>query len=241
MPQGSSAIETSSMTHTGSVRSKNEDALIALPKAGIWAVADGMGGHDAGDYASRCVISHLYQAALHFNGRDLVNRIPDILQAANSELYTYSHRLQSNKIVGSTVSILILEQDQYHCFWSGDSRCYLMRDNGLRLLTRDHTGAEEMRALGIYSREEIENNPESKMLTQAIGVDPTPHVDYTSDYIYEGDRFLLCTDGLTKIYTDQELADQVEANNIDRINQDFLTGALNAGAPDNLSSIIVAL
>lgn len=241
MTQASGVIATSSMTHTGCVREKNEDALIALPKSGIWAVADGMGGHEAGDYASRCVISHLHEAAQNYQGAKLAEQIPSILQAANTTLYQYGHQLSSDRIVGSTIVVLVLENDRYHCFWSGDSRCYLLRAGVFQAITTDHTEAEEMLASGVYSLEEIQSNPASKMLTQAIGVDPTAHIDYASDYIYEEDRFLLCSDGLTKIYPDVLLAAQVEASNIDRINQNFLTGALSAGAPDNLSSIIVSL
>ncbi|ABD80782.1 PP2C family protein-serine/threonine phosphatase [Saccharophagus degradans] len=234
-------IATSSMTHTGCVREKNEDALIALPKSGIWAVADGMGGHDAGDYASRCVISHLYQAAANYQGQALVDAIPSVIQAANTELYRYANSISTESVIGSTVVVLVLENDRYHCFWSGDSRCYLLRDDTFTLITRDHTEAEELLAEGILSLEEIKNTPAANTLTQAIGVDESPYVDYICDYIYEEDRFLLCTDGLTKVYSDEQLALRVDANNIDKINQSFLTGALDAGAPDNLSSIIVSL
>ncbi len=79
------------------------------------------------------------------------------------------------------------------------------------------------------------------MLTYAVGVDKIAHIDYTTDYIYEADRFLLCTDGITKIYSDSDIARKISENNIDQINQQFLTEALDAGAPDNLSSIIVSL
>jgi len=115
-----------------------------------------------------------------------------------------------------------------------------LRGNQLQPITRDHTEAEELLAQG-YTVEQFPDPSTAAMLTYAVGVDETAHIDYTTDYIYEADRFLLCTDGVTKIYSDSDIARKISENNIDQINQQFLTGALDAGAPDNLSSIIVSL
>lgn len=233
-------IASSSMTHTGSIRKLNEDAMIAIPEAGLWAVADGMGGHEAGDYASRCLISHLYEIASHFQGQTLAKKIPEAIQKANQELFELSHSQNNKSIIGTTIVVLVLENDRYHCFWSGDSRCYLLRGNQLQPITRDHTEAEELLAKG-YTIEQFPDPSTAAMLTYAVGVDETAHIDYTTDYIYESDRFLLCTDGITKIYSDSDIAKKIAENNIDQINQQFLAGALDAGAPDNLTSIIVSL
>ncbi|GAB1269904.1 protein phosphatase 2C domain-containing protein [Aurantivibrio infirmus] len=241
MPIVTENIETSSLTHTGTIRKKNEDALVAMPKAGLWAVADGMGGHEAGDYASQCIIGHLYQAGLAFNGMNLVNKVPDILKAANLEIFNYARQRDEESIVGSTVTLLIMEGDKYHCFWSGDSRCYLLRENIIKPLTQDHTEAYELFEQGRISADQIETCPESNVLTQAIGIDEIPYIDYTQDYIYEDDRFLLCTDGITKVFSDQKIQMFLQEKNIDKINQGFLNEALEAGAPDNLSSIIIGL
>ncbi|GAB1258002.1 protein phosphatase 2C domain-containing protein [Aurantivibrio plasticivorans] len=232
---------TSSMTHTGCVRHHNEDALITIPTSGIWAVADGMGGHDAGDYASRCIVSHLYDAAQHYKGHELINEIPNVIQRANSELLDYAHSQSDEAIIGTTVVVLLLEGDHYHCYWTGDSRCYLSREGELQAITTDHTEAEELIAQGLTNEAAALDMRTANTLTQAVGVFPKAYVDYVSDLIYEGDRFLLCTDGLTKVYSDQELAQMVSYHNIDEINQQFLTGAIEAGAPDNLSSVIVSL
>ena len=241
MPIVTGNVETSSFTHTGCVRKRNEDALLALPKSGVWAVADGMGGHDAGDFASRCVISHIYQAALKYKGAQLVANLPLAIQSANQEIQTESLKDGGDRIIGTTLVALILEQDRYHCFWSGDSRCYLYRDESLSLITRDHTRAQAMLDAGKYSAFEINNDPTAHALIHAVGVDDQAVFDYTDGYIYEGDRFLLCSDGLTKVYDNHQLCQRVAVDNIDKINMDFLTGALDAGAPDNLSSILVSL
>jgi len=234
-------IATSSMTHTGAVRTRNEDALLAMPKVGLWAVADGMGGHEAGDYASQCIVGHLYEAGSHFQGPALLEEIPRALDMANREIYQYSQQQANGQIVGSTITVLLMENESFHCFWSGDSRCYLARERQFRALTRDHTEAEELIRQGVMTPEQAENSPESNTLTDAIGIDETPHIDYITDYIYEDDRFLLCTDGLNKVFSDIMLSHMIEHSDIDKVNQQFLVEALNAGAPDNLSSIIVSL
>jgi serine/threonine protein phosphatase PrpC len=241
MPIVTGNIETSSFTHTGCVRKRNEDALLALPKSGVWAVADGMGGHDDGDFASRCVISHLYQLAIKIKGEELVTKLPSAIQSANEEILQESLKDGGDRIIGTTLVALILEQDRYHCFWSGDSRCYLYRDESLSMLTSDHTRAQAMLDEGTYSTYEINKHPAAHALTHAIGVDDDALFDYTDGYIYEGDRFLLCSDGLTKVFNHQQLSQRVAVANIDQINIDFLTGALEAGAPDNISSILVSL
>jgi serine/threonine protein phosphatase Stp1 len=234
-------VSTSSMTHTGSVRAINEDALLAMPEVGMWVVADGMGGHEAGDYASRLVVSYLQQAGMRLQGTDLAGHIQPILQAANQELFHYAQQISPDAIVGTTVVILIMEGEQFQCFWSGDSRCYLLRENQFKQLTRDHTEGEEWIAQGVLTAEQALNTPNCERLTAAIGANETAHIDCINDYIYEGDRFLLCTDGINKVFPDHCLAQQIDQNNINEINQMFLRDALQQGAPDNLTSIIVSL
>lgn len=241
MPIMSGGVATSSFTHTGIVRKRNEDALLALPKSGIWAVADGMGGHDEGDFASHCIISHLHQTGSRFRGSQLVNTVPASIQEANREILLEAARLGDDAIIGTTIVVLILDHDLYHCYWCGDSRCYLLRDEQLTAITRDHTHAEAMRAEGSYSDIEILNHPSAHALVHAVGVDQKAQVDYTSGYIYEGDRFLLCSDGLTKVYSHDEIRQRIQEANIDQVNLNFLSDALDAGAPDNISSVLVSL
>ncbi|MGK0441366.1 MAG: protein phosphatase [Pseudohongiellaceae bacterium] len=235
------AINSSSMTHTGSVRSHNEDAFLSMPEAGLWAVADGMGGHEAGDYASLCIIDYLRQACLQYQGQQLVEQVPLTLQKANAELCRYAQQLPAGSIVGSTVVVLVLEADRFHCFWSGDSRCYLLRDQQLTTITRDHTEAQDLLAKGLLSAEQAANDPALQHLTEAIGIDVPAFIDYQHDVIYEGDRFLLCSDGINKVFSDPVLAERMLGTSINHINQQLLSHALQVGAPDNLSSIIVSL
>ena len=243
MTLSSDEITTSGLTHIGTVRKKNEDAILSMPSAGLWAVADGMGGHLAGDFASQCIVEHLQKAALAYSGSELVSKAEQALKDANDEIYAYSQSLPDQKIVGSTVTVLIMEGEHYHCFWSGDSRCYLLRESQFVALTRDHTEAQEMVEQGRLSIDLVDSVPESNVLTQAIGIGPDPEIEYITEYIYEQDTFLLCSDGLNKVFSDAVLKRSLLRSqaSIEMINQRFFADALQKGAPDNISSIIVSI
>lgn len=236
------SIISDAVTHIGSVRTTNEDAILDYADAGLWAVADGMGGHEAGDYASQCIIEHLTQAGHQYRGRTLVDHMAQVLAKAHSAIFQHSQQLNGSPLIGSTIVILILEDDNYHCFWSGDSRCYLLRDNALTSITRDHTEAEELRASGQPFSQlsaddaiRIENT-----LTHAIGIDcDAPYIEYVTGNIYENDAFFLCSDGINKIFSDEEILNRLLNAPIEKINQDFIEDSHLLNAPDNLSSIIV--
>lgn len=234
-------IPTSSLTHTGTVRARNEDAVLAMPSSGLWAVADGMGGHDAGDYASECIMRHLEQLAQTTYGSDLVHQVSHALNAANLEIYNYSQANGERRVVGSTIVVLVMEGDKYHCFWCGDSRCYLKRDQQLLMITQDHTEAQEMVDNGLLSPDLVDTVPESNVLTNAVGIGPELSIDYIHDHIYEQDAFYLCSDGVNKVFSDDEIMVALDDSDIERANQSLLANALEQGSPDNFSSIIVCL
>lgn len=239
-----SELISHSLTHTGNVRPHNEDAILAKTERGLWAVADGMGGHTAGDFASQYLISHLQQYSEQYEGKELSDKIFQCLSEAHQFIYQHSRCLPEQPIIGTTIVVLVMESDHYHCYWSGDSRCYLMRDNALSLITTDHTEAEQlmqtsefMAAMSPKEQLRAENT-----LVHAIGIDNSlPYIDYVTDYIYEGDRFLLCSDGINKVYDDSELAYRMQGNDVCDINVRFIDDAVNGHAPDNLSSIVIGI
>jgi len=235
-------ITSDALTHLGTVRTDNEDAILAYPDAGLWAVADGMGGHQAGDYASQCLIEHLHHAAEQYRGQDLVDNILPILTEAHQAIYQHSQQLEGQPIIGSTIVVLILEADNYHCFWSGDSRCYLSREEKFTPITYDHTEAHALLASGDSMRHfsHTEKVQAQNTLVHAMGIDAeAPHIDYVRGYIYEDDRFFLCSDGVNKIYSDSELRHRLQHDNIETINIDLIEQAPEGHIPDNLSSIII--
>jgi protein phosphatase len=238
-----SSLQHHAICHRGTERTRNEDAVLACPEAGLWAVADGMGGHQAGDFASQCLIEYLSEACAYYKGNALVHKVQDFITQAHLAIYKHSLQLAGKPMIGSTIVTLVLEADNFHCFWSGDSRCYLLRNQKLTLLTEDHTEAQTLMASGGHSGlTQTEKISAENTLVHAIGIDnEAPHIDYVSGYLYENDRFLLCSDGINKIYNDYELTARMQMGDAELINQLMLSDALNSGAPDNLSSVIVEL
>ena len=220
-----------SESHTGYVRRRNEDAVLDLPDAGLWAVADGMGGHDRGDIASQAVVKALYALGAAGAGAALVARLPATLQRVNAELLAQARMLGDGHIIGSTLAALVLEEDNYHCFWAGDSRIYLWRDGGLRRLTRDH--AEPSGGAG--------GETGGGALTRAVGADELLELDYAHGYVYEEDLFLLCSDGLTKMLNDGAIADLLAEESCEDACRALIEAALQAGGRDNVSCVVVAL
>lgn len=220
---GGCRIVSRSATHAGLVRPSNQDAVLAVADAGLWAVADGMGGHSQGERASAAIIERLEHLACFHSGAELVARIPAALDDTNRLLVDAAARTGPDTVIGSTVVVLVLEADNFHCFWAGDSRIYLWRDGTLRQLTRDHVEAPDAR------------------LTRAVGADTQIDVDYHADHLYEGDLFLLCSDGLSKMLSDGQLRDLLDAYSAFEVCEVLLSAALRAGGRDNVSCVTVGL
>lgn len=212
---------TRALSHVGYVRLDNEDAVLDMPEAGLWAVADGMGGHRDGAFASASVIEALRTLGHRASGRRLVEQVGGVLQSVNDALIARG----GGEIIGSTVVALVLEEEHFHFFWCGDSRLYLFRDGQLRRLTRDHSDP----ATG------------SGALTHAVGAEATLGMEYSCGVIYENDLFLLCSDGLTKVVTDAAIAGHLSEEPAERACEVLIKAALDKGGPDNVSCVTVYL
>lgn len=212
---------TRALSHVGYVRLDNEDAVLDMPEAGLWAVADGMGGHRDGAFASASVIEALRALGSMMSGKPLVEGIESALQSVNDELIARG----GDEIIGSTVVVLVLEAEHFHFFWCGDSRLYLLRDGQLHRLTRDHS----------------DHANGSDALTRAVGADATLELEYSRGILYENDLFLLCSDGLTKVVTDAVIAGHLSEESAERVCELLIKAALDRGGPDNVSCVTVYL
>lgn len=217
-------------SHPGYVRERNEDAVLSLPEAGLWAVADGMGGHARGDLASRSIVEALRSLGEGCAGTTLVERLPGVAQQVNRVLHDEAASLGGGAVIGSTLAALVLEDEHYHCYWAGDSRVYRWRGDELQRLTRDH--AEAVDPLAPSGGE---------VLTRAVGAEPRLELDYVAGYLYQGDGFLLCSDGLTKVLDDVELAALLAGCEPAQAVSVLIRAALERGAPDNVSCVTVCL
>jgi serine/threonine protein phosphatase PrpC len=230
-------IEAVAQTHVGLVRRANEDSFCARPDEGLWAVADGMGGHAHGDWASKTLADALEQAALPVDFEQACQVIADAIHIANAAIWQEAER--RGQQMGSTVAVLFVRDRRFAVLWVGDSRVYLARGDSLYRLTHDHTQVQEMVDRGLLQPEEAASHPRGHVLARAVGVGEVLDVDGIVDAIEPGDLFLLCSDGLTGPVGDEELADLL-ANGEARPTLDRLIAlTLERGAPDNVTAILV--
>ncbi|ABI72216.1 PP2C family protein-serine/threonine phosphatase [Shewanella frigidimarina] len=228
------------LTHRGTVRSINEDAYLELPHLGIWVVADGMGGHAAGDVASQLVIDGIQQAVEHLQPETItLDILKQSLISSNRFLQQMSEHEFDGKVAGSTVVVLWLYQDNYHLLWVGDSRIYLLRDQQMKQVTKDHSQVNDMIDEGLLQPEEAESHPLANVITRAVGVDSQLDIDYRTDNMKEGDVFLLCSDGLNKELNDVEIERTIKSGNIIDSGMALLHASLVRNARDNVTCILV--
>jgi serine/threonine protein phosphatase Stp1 len=225
-------------THVGSVRARNEDAIIEHAEAGLWAVADGMGGHAAGDVASRLIIEAI--GGLYPNaGVPLAAQVRAALIKGNEHLYSRRGSNSDERTMGTTIVVLGAEGKRWFCIWAGDSRLYLLRGGTLTRLTRDHSYVQELVDAGLLKPGEADRDPRRSVIMRAVGVHPELKLDQRDGDIVPGDVFLLASDGVTSVCSDEELRDFIDGCDLDAAAEHIVETCLSRGAPDNLSLVLV--
>jgi serine/threonine protein phosphatase PrpC len=229
---------SSARTNVGCVRKINEDACLDSGKIGLWVVADGMGGHAAGDLASSSIVAALADIEAPDSLSQLVDAVEDRLFAVNRQLREEAAR-REGQMIGSTVVALLAWRRHCVCLWAGDSRIYRLRAGRLEQLTRDHSQVEEMIDQGELLREDAASHPAANVITRAVGADDELFVDVALFDLEPGDRFLLCSDGLYKEISDEEFAIHLATMDAAQASQDLLSLALERGARDNVTIIVM--
>jgi serine/threonine protein phosphatase PrpC len=230
-------------SHVGMVRAINEDACLAMPELGLWAVADGMGGHEAGDIASQMIVEALQQTPVPPNWPDFLHSVREALYDVNRRLREESAQRYQHRTIGSTVVVLLAHGDQCACLWVGDSRIYRFRDGQLEQLTRDHSHVQELVDQGLLSPEEAHRHPLANVITRAVGSSDDLQVDEVTHELQVGDVFLLCSDGLNKTVNDEEIARLLahSNNNCQEAVKAFIHLALMRDASDNVTTVVVSI
>jgi serine/threonine protein phosphatase PrpC len=223
----------------GRVRSLNEDALLDRGDIGLWVVADGMGGHAAGDFASQAIVDALGQVAPPSGGSSFLRDVEERIQVAHAALRRESLARGSGGIIGSTVVALLAWNRHYACVWAGDSRLYLLRDGALRQVSRDHSLVQDLVDAGELAPEQAESHPQANVVTRAVGAVEHLVLDKTHEQISVGDMFLLCSDGLTRHVSDQEIAAVLTDETAPGAAQVLIDLALERGARDNVTTVVV--
>lgn len=224
------------LTHRGLVRERNEDAILTDPTGRLWAVADGMGGYGHGDVASDIVIDSLETID---DADDPAEALATRLAAAN-EIMRGRAAEPGMGPMGATVVAAIVTGTRAEIAWAGDSRAYLFHDGQFRQLTRDHSVVQDLVDRGELSPEAAEHHPQAHVVTRAVGGDDAFEVEQVSVPLAVGDRLLLCSDGLTRSVDELAIAGHlttaVAPGEACRV---LVHAALDAGAPDNVSVIVV--
>lgn len=221
------------------VRELNEDSLSCRDDLGLWAVADGMGGHQAGDEASRKIAEELEKIGARDNLADLLSATRAALNGANAQLMEMAGQFDPSRVPGSTVAILLINQDEAAAVWVGDSRIYRFRDGKAEQITRDHSHVQELVDQQLISQDEAESHPMANVITRAVGIEDPLEIDILNFRVETGDRFLICTDGLSRLLSMDEISKLMRTEELDECVQSLLHTALVRGAPDNVTLITV--
>lgn len=227
-------------TDTGR-RASNEDRFLDRPDRGLWAVADGMGGHRLGEVASTLVIEGLEALGEFESGYAFLNAVVETLNHANRGLIDQGRDRGAGPAgpIGSTVVALLIHEGHYACVWAGDSRAYLQRDGRLRRLTRDHSLVQELVEGGSLSPEQSRRHPGANIITRAVGVDDPLKLDVEHGAVEPGDVFLLCSDGLTGVVEDRELGAALKGGEPQAAADTLMRMALDGGARDNVTLVVI--
>lgn len=223
-------FRSAAASDVGRVRSVNQDSYHEDSDAGIWVVADGLGGHNDGEVASRMVCDGLSDLKPAATFEEMIRAAEERILGVNDQLVREAMHSANGMFSGSTVVALLARRSRFAVIWAGDSRVYRLRNGQMEQLTRDHSLSEtEAAAEG--------QNPNA--VTRAVGGEATLSLDVLRDRVHAGDRFLLCSDGLTRTVAEADIRTWLAHDYIREAVEGLIQATLNAGAPDNVTAIIV--
>lgn len=230
---------SSCLSDTGRRRRVNEDAYLNRDEIGLWVVADGMGGHFRGDIASRIIVDSFKDLARPQTIEEFAALVRERVKRANVSICHKVLDSDAGKIMGSTVVIFLVYNQEWLCLWAGDSRAYLLRDGKLIQITRDHSVAQEMVDSGKLKQAEAVNHPAAHKITRAIGTRNALQLDENRSFLRDGDTVLLCSDGLNREVEDQELAEILDLYDCEEASRELVDLTLERGARDNVTVAVI--
>lgn len=238
-------LKTFSKTDIGRKRKLNQDAVYTseqpignLPN--LFLVADGMGGHNAGDYASKMTLETIVKHISASQETKPTEILANAIAAANTFVRDMAGKQPELEGMGTTVVAACCEGNTLHVANVGDSRLYVIGRKKIRQITRDHSWVEEMVRRGGLGREEARNHPDKNIITRAVGAEDTVKIDFFTTCLEEGDMILMCTDGLTNMLEDEEILNIVEVSrDIVEMAEELVHAANEKGGRDNISVILI--
>ncbi len=227
-------------THPGARRTHNEDSFVDRPELGLWAVADGAGGHEAGEVAAVMIAEALSQIPAGLPAGALLSEVRSRIAGSHRELRAEATRRGPRAIIAATVVVLLARDDHFACLWAGDARAYLLRGGILSQVTHDHSLVQELVDTGAITAAEAEHHPRANVVTRAVGADLEElELDKSTGTLQGGDRLLLCSDGVSKCLAEQEIRTLLGAPEGVPPTELLLAAALAHEASDNITAIAV--
>jgi serine/threonine protein phosphatase PrpC len=228
---------SASQSHPGKRRNCNEDAVLSRPDVGLWVVADGMGGHQAGDVASQAIADALRTVPLSGDLSRDVDKIEDTLISVNDELRLHAQTQCQGGTVGSTVVTLLARDEIGVALWAGDSRLYRLRHGRLEQITRDHNPISDLLDSGTVSEAQA-LNADTNIITRAVGGQADLNLDVVIFDVRPDDTFLLCSDGLYRELEVTTLQQELHGEILDEVADALLQMCLEGPARDNVSLVL---
>ena len=225
--------ESAAATDVGQVRKLNEDAYLDRPDLGIWAVADGMGGHESGEVASAMLCSSLAELPHSCSLADAVDFVDSCVERVNRDLVAMAVERDTGGVIGSTLVALVARGEHAVFLWAGDSRLYRRRNGQLQQLTDDHSLVEESRG-----RVPESTHINSNIITRAVGADREIILEVERMLLLDGDRFLLCSDGLNRDMDDSDIAGLLDPGLPAAVSSALVAKAVAAGGGDNITALV---
>jgi protein phosphatase len=238
MHEAISPFEAGAATHVGKVRNRNEDSYLVATHRGLWAVADGMGGHEAGDVASRLVVEELDTIPAPATAAELLASCEARMISANSRLKKLAHE-RGGVVIGTTIAALLVFEAFYAGVWSGDSRIYRIHQGKIEQVSLDHTELQELVSEGKLNTEEARLWPRRNVITRAIGVHDSPELEIKGGTLEPGDIFVICSDGLTAHVEDWEILALAKQFRPQEACDRLIALTLDRGAIDNVTVVTV--
>jgi serine/threonine protein phosphatase PrpC len=245
-------VEVGSLSDPGRVRELNEDYLgtpetMEIPldlveqKSRLYAVADGMGGHAAGEVASGQAISILFKEYYASSSTGIIERMKEAIEAANIEVHAQASSDRAKAGMGTTLVAAVLQDDDLYVANVGDSRAYLVRGQSIEQITRDHSWVNEQVQAGLITEQEARGHLYRNIITRSLGTKPDVHIDFFQRKVQPGNVLVLCCDGLSNEVEGDEIARIVSASNAQESAQALIDWANERGGPDNITAIVVKI
>jgi len=237
-------IEMGGRTDTGRLREHNEDNLLVCADLGLAAVADGMGGHQAGEVASQIAVEVLTESLVKNSQgtatSDVGDQLAQVIAEANRRILDVAAERPECFGMGATIVAAQFHGDAFNVAHLGDSRLYRLRGQDIEQLTEDHSLVQEFVRQGLLSEEEARASLNKNLITRALGISNDVQPDVSGGSMHTGDVYLLCSDGLTDVITDARIAETLSLDeSVDAISTRLVEMANAAGGPDNITVVVV--